>query len=503
MLTEHPEPALEPPESETIVEAEKGFIKKQPASKRRRLWRWAAFGCGTLLAIALILGLALHFALSKRSGVPPVNTLKTPGNVVNTWVGGPVVATNFADPAVIEVNGTYYAFATNKYVNPHPDQVNIQIAVSTDFSSWTLTGIDALPHVGNWSTGSFVWAPDVIQLDDGTFVMYYSAKHAIKSKHHCVGVATSKDIMGPYTPGAQPLVCPLSAGGAIDPDGFQDADGTRYLIYKIDGNSLNNITGTDNPTPLMLQQVSNDDGFTLIGGPTQLLDRTKADGPLIEAPSLMRSTSGKSPVYVLFFSSNVFTTFHYDVSYATSTTGVKGPYIRSTQPLLRTGDDSGRLFGPGGLDVGVGGQKVVFHSGYDGGSIVRQLWTGQIAVNGTTHLPSPSPASFPTLTFLRHPSPSPLHVHPPPPSSLRRSHSGSDPTAYTRIHAHRPLPTGSAYLARPRSVVLRARAGGWGRGVDGAEGGVGNGWVVVGGRGERGEWEVEAEVLGSGVELLG
>ena len=339
---------------------------------------------GPELTSTPVLGLTLHFALLRHSNVPPVTTYKTPGSVVDTWVGGPVVATNFADPAFIEVNGTYYAFATNKYVNPHPDQVNIQIATSTDFSTWNLTGIDALPHVGNWSTGTYVWAPDVVQLDDGSFVMYYSARHAIKQKHHCVGVATSDTITGPYTPQAQPLVCPLSAGGAIDPDGFQDADGTRYLIYKVDGNSLNNITGTYNPTPLMLQQVSNDDGFTLVGGPTQLLDRIAADGPLVEAPSLMRSTSGASPVYVLFFSSNVFTTLHYDVSYATSTTGIKGPYTRSTQPLLRTGDDSGRLFGPGGLDVGVGGQKVVFHSGYNGGAIVRQMWTGEIAVDNTT-----------------------------------------------------------------------------------------------------------------------
>ncbi|MCJ1317941.1 hypothetical protein MMC15_003268 [Xylographa vitiligo] len=386
MLTDPPEPASgrQSPEPDTTREAEKGFIEKQPASRRRRLWRWIAFGCAALLVVALILGLALHFALARRSDAPPVTTSKTPGSVVDTWVGGPVVATNFADPAFIEVDGTYYAFATNKYVNPHPDQVNIQIAVSTDFSTWNLTGIDALPHVGNWSTGTYVWAPDVTRLDDGSFVMYYSARHAIKSKHHCVGVATSNNVTGPYTPQALPVVCPLSAGGAIDPDGFQDADGTRYLIYKVDGNSLNNITGTENPTPLMLQQVSADDGFTLIGGPTQLLDRTKADGPLIEAPSMMRSTSGSAPVYVLFFSSNVFTTFHYDVSYATSTTGVKGPYTRSAQPLLKTGDDSGRLFGPGGLDVGVGGQKVVFHSGYDGGSIVRQLWTGEIAVDNTT-----------------------------------------------------------------------------------------------------------------------
>ena len=222
--------------------------------------------------------------------------------------------------------------------------------------------------------------------DDGTFVMYYSARHANATKFHCVSAATSKNVTGPYTPLPNPLICPLTQGGAIDPDGFRDVDGSRYIVYKVDGNSLNPITKTTNPTPLMLQQVNEDDGYTLVGSPTQLLDRGPQDGPLIEAPSLMRAAdlTGKIPVYVLFYSSNVFTTKHYDVAYATSTNGIKGPFTKSIQPLLSTGDNNGTLFGPGGMDVGVGGQKVVFHSGYDGGSIVRQLWTGEIAVNGTT-----------------------------------------------------------------------------------------------------------------------
>ncbi|MCJ1245887.1 hypothetical protein MMC30_003091 [Trapelia coarctata] len=320
--------------------------------------------------------LALHFT-KRRPSAPPVDTTKTPGDVVNTWVGGPVIATNFADPSFIEVNGVYYAFVTNRYMNPRDGQVNIQVAVSKDFSTWNLTGQDALPNVGPWSTGTFTWAPDVIQLDDGSFVMYYSSKHSNQTRRHCVGAATSKTIMGPYAPLPEPLAYPLAQGGAIDPDGFKD----------VDGNSLNNRTSSIiNPTPLMLQQVNSKDGNTLVGAPTQLLDRGPEDGPLIEAPSMMRAADilGKNPVYILFYSSNVFTTAQYSINYATSKNGIKAPYTKAAAPLLQTGDNAGKLFGPGGLDVGVGGQKVVFHSGYDGGSIVHQMWTGQIAVNGTT-----------------------------------------------------------------------------------------------------------------------
>ena len=70
---------------------------------------------------------------------------------------GPVITSNFPDPAFINVGGTYYAFATS-----NGDQ-NVQIATSPDFDTWTVTGSDALPTIPSWSTGD-VWAPDVVQL---------------------------------------------------------------------------------------------------------------------------------------------------------------------------------------------------------------------------------------------------------------------------------------------------------------------------------------------------
>jgi hypothetical protein len=221
--------------------------------------------------------------------------------------------------------------------------------------------------------------------------MYYSVKHIAHNRFHCIGAATSDNIMGPYKTLPKPIICPLDIGGAIDPDGFRDADGKRYLVYKVDGNSLNFNHTNDNhffhPTPLMLQEVAGD-GLTFIGEPTQLLDRSIKDGPLIEAPSMARYDNQMingtlSSVYTLFFSSNVFTGPKYDVSYATSTTGIKGPYTKSSLALLKTGDINGNLFGPGGIDIGVDGASVVFHSGFLGSSAVRAMWTGQIAMNGT------------------------------------------------------------------------------------------------------------------------
>ena len=70
---------------------------------------------------------------------------------------GPVITSNFPDPSFINVNGTYYAFATNNGAQ------NIQIATSPDFITWAVTGDDALPTLPSWATGN-VWAPDILQL---------------------------------------------------------------------------------------------------------------------------------------------------------------------------------------------------------------------------------------------------------------------------------------------------------------------------------------------------
>ena len=44
---------------------------------------------------------------------------------------------------------------------------------------------------------------------------------------------------GPFTSSAaQPLICPVSAGGAIDPASFVDSNGTRYVMFKNNGNAV-------------------------------------------------------------------------------------------------------------------------------------------------------------------------------------------------------------------------------------------------------------------------
>ncbi|KAL4865158.1 hypothetical protein BDV12DRAFT_200442 [Aspergillus spectabilis] len=291
-----------------------------------------------------------------------------------------VLDLNFPDPAIIQTEQGYYAFATQS------GGINVQVARSDDFTTWTLLeGTDALPGpFPSWVQGDnpLVWAPDVIQRDDGTYVMYYSGLSSEDNSKHCVGAATSPSIEGPYIPKEQPFACHLAEGGAIDAAGFSEDDGTRYVLYKIDGNSLNG-DGTTHPTPIVLQKVASD-AITPDGDPVQILDRDEADGPLIEAPSLIKIDG----TYYLSFSSNMYNTLKYDVSYATASS-LTGPYTKAEAPdaplvVSWDGSNVGPLAGPGHADLFDDGTKMAFHAFRDGQSIDsgRAVWVVDISVGG-------------------------------------------------------------------------------------------------------------------------
>ncbi|KAL8727811.1 MAG: hypothetical protein Q9166_005803 [cf. Caloplaca sp. 2 TL-2023] len=311
----------------------------------------------------------------------PLQKLTTHPLLKRTISNGPVIPSNFADPSYIELNNIFYAFSTAS--NGH----NIPIATSPTFTSnWTLTPHDALPTLPPWTTGS-IWAPDIFQLSSGLFILYFSGTSRNDTSKHCIGAATSPNILGPYTPLNTTLVCPLEEGGAIDSSTFLDpASGFLYLLWKVDGNSLGGggLCGNgdfSHSTPIRIQRLSLEDGTTLLDSPTTILNRDINDGPLIEAPSLARSDEG---VYLLFFSSNCFNGEMYDTSYAFAES-VLGPYTKSKTPLLVSGGGPGGQFkSPGGADVSPDARRIVFHSDREVGNPgVREMWVGELRVNGT------------------------------------------------------------------------------------------------------------------------
>ncbi|GKZ25881.1 hypothetical protein AbraIFM66951_001466 [Aspergillus brasiliensis] len=273
------------------------------------------------------------------------------------------VVHDFPDPGLIQVNNTWYAYAT--VASPdESDLPHVPVSTSGNFSSWNLLQEhDVMPVISSWETNMNQYAPDVIQRKDGRFVLYYSGELKDWLRHHCVGAAVSNGTspLGPYIPHNRTLACPRDHGGAIDPAPFQDVNGTLYVVYKVDGNSVGNGGDCNNSkkpivsTPIMLQQLQ-DDGVTPVGDPVQILTNEKVDGPLVEAPAIIRTDRG---IYYLFFSSHCFTSSKYSVKYAWSRS-LKGPYTRAERALFQTGDFG--LKSPGGATASVDGSRIVFHA---------------------------------------------------------------------------------------------------------------------------------------------
>lgn len=286
---------------------------------------------------------------------------------------------NFPDPPVIRIGNEWWAFSTMSHYNGK--RVHVPMAHTGQVSSFGEQ--DALPNLPSWvdPDAPAVWAPDVVHLAPGRFIMYFSAALKTNPQIHCLGIASASTVTGPYTPiGPSPWACPTAQGGAIDPAGFYDpAANTRWVVYKIDGNSIghggscNNMVQPIVSTPIMLQQVSVDNGFTKIGSPTTLIVNDPADGPYVEAPSLTKMADS---TYVLYYSSNCYVTPLYDVSYATSK-NIRGPY-KKFGGLIQTGTYG--LTAPSGLDLAINGDHTVFHANWNGG---RAMFTALIRGQGS------------------------------------------------------------------------------------------------------------------------
>lgn len=213
----------------------------------------------------------------------------------------PVLRQDFADPAILRVGDTFYAYATNSSGR------NVTAARSTDLVHWELLP-DVMPALPKWAklTGGLTWAPEVIEID-GTYVLYFTTRDKASNKQ-CVGVATSDGPEGKFkSAGDQALVCQAQEGGTIDASPFRDADGALYLYFKNDGNCCGI------PTYLYVQKLSAD-GLSLEGDATRLVrNDVQWEGGVVEAPTMVLHDGG----YYLFFSANNYAGHEYAVGYAT------------------------------------------------------------------------------------------------------------------------------------------------------------------------------------------
>jgi beta-xylosidase len=220
---------------------------------------------------------------------------------------------------VLRVGGTYHAYGTNT------SDVNVQTLTSTNLVDWK-PGPDAMPDVGAWASEGKTWAPEVLALDGGGFVLYYTANFVDRAKQ-CIGSATAQAPDGPFVDGSpKPLVCQVDEGGSIDASPFRDSDGTLYLLWKNDG------TCCGLPTHLYAQRLD-ETGRRLVGEPARLAREDAAwEGSLVEAPTMWR----EGDRLVLFYSANDYGSVSYATGYATCESPLGPCEDAAENPILRT-----------------------------------------------------------------------------------------------------------------------------------------------------------------------
>ena len=111
---------------------------------------------------------------------------------------------------------------------------NIPVYDNTALSNdgWVNLG-DALPNLPGWAQAGKTWRPSLINVN-GTYLLYFSAINA-RTGNHCIGVASSTTVTGPFSNQKNPLIC-VQGSEVIDPYPFLDDNGQLYLTWKQGGN---------------------------------------------------------------------------------------------------------------------------------------------------------------------------------------------------------------------------------------------------------------------------
>ncbi|MHB1986404.1 MAG: glycoside hydrolase family 43 protein [Acidimicrobiales bacterium] len=280
-----------------------------PLHNRRRAPR-AIIGGAVVCALAALFAPAQSLAGDSPHALPPPANPSAPGVLI-------LGHRNLPDPAVLDVGGRYYLYSSQTGFDSPP--ASLTTSSGPTLFHWNPTGA-ALTTVPSWAETGFTWAPDV-RLIDGRYLMYFNAWSAksmffepaatgSSQRAQCIGIATSSQPSGPFTPvSGPPLVCQFNHHGAIDPRTFLAPDGKLYLDWKSDDNAF----PSSPPTHLWAQQLS-PDGERLIGPRRVLLSGSRQDweGGLIEAPDMVYARH----TYWLFYSGSWFNSRQYSIGVA-------------------------------------------------------------------------------------------------------------------------------------------------------------------------------------------
>jgi hypothetical protein len=262
---------------------------------------------------------------------------------------------NFPDPSIVRVGGTYYAYGTSTGGSYLPAMS------STDLTNWTARPAydpgpagnpqrdrffnDALPLPAPWAPDvnsghprlkKEIWAPGVAQIG-GRFVAFFSVRDRVSPERFCISVATATNPLGPFSDDSGGcLQRDTDPKGSIDPQPFVDDDGTPYLIWKSEG-----VPGSQ-PTKIWSRRLdASGTAFAAGSSPTMILATSQPwEGNVVENAAMVRH---QGELY-LFYSGNEWRSGNYATSYALCPSPTAACTKPRQGPLLASRND--RL-GPG------------------------------------------------------------------------------------------------------------------------------------------------------------
>ena len=223
-----------------------------------------------LLAMLMLLSCALAETVTPNSELPMPKFMKN-------------VAVH--DPSIIKADdGFYYIFGSHMAAARSADLIDWQL-ISRDASNGGCTLVenvqtqmkDALTYA---KTTTF-WAPDVVQLENGKYVMYYCTCEG-SSPLSTLGIAYADKPEGPYVD--QGIILRSGYGGynanvypnVVDPTTFHDKAGRLWMVYGSYTGGIN-ILEMDAETGFPLPgQLNNGLGKKLLGG-----NHARIEGPYI------------------------------------------------------------------------------------------------------------------------------------------------------------------------------------------------------------------------------
>jgi beta-xylosidase len=208
-----------------------------------------------------------------------------------------------------------------------------------------------MPVLPGWAIDGFIWAPDVLRVADGSYVMWYTAgvRNSRPAGAHpmmCIGVAVASSPSGPYSPvGDRPTICQADRWGSIDPRTFRASDGRLWLHWKSDDNA--DVAG-DERSSIYAQELSAD-GLALVGEGHPILEVDQPwEGRIVEAPQMVEGNGE----HWLFYSGNWFNQPSYAIGVARCD-GPAGPCSKPSQAPWLASNAQG--MGPG--------EASLFHDG--------------------------------------------------------------------------------------------------------------------------------------------